>query len=139
MTRDQIMQFVRKSGGVIQPSPGDVHVNVPLTNISVAYMQEESNFIADRVFPMLPVMKRSDVYYEFDRDAWLRDEMKERAPGTESSGSSYPVATEPYMCKAYAHHKDIDDQTRANADSQVGLERKRLALRDAQGALAARA
>ncbi|MCY4318377.1 MAG: major capsid protein [Alphaproteobacteria bacterium] len=109
-------------GGLIAPSPGDVHVNTPLTNISIAYMQAEAMFVANRIFPMVPVMKRSDVYYTFDRDDWLRDEMQERAPGTESSGSGYKVATENYMTRVYAHHKDIDDQTRANADMQVRLD-----------------
>jgi hypothetical protein len=37
------------------PSIGDVHVNVPLTNISVAYIQDEGAFVADRVFANIPV------------------------------------------------------------------------------------
>ena len=32
------------------PSRGDVHVNRPLTNMSVAFMQSAENFVASRVF-----------------------------------------------------------------------------------------
>ena len=51
-----------------QPTASDVHVNMPLTNISVAWMQNQQEFIADRVFPTVPVKHRSDRYYVYDRD-----------------------------------------------------------------------
>src|SRR5574343_1416849 len=101
----------------IQPSRADVHVNRPLTNISVAFMQNASNFIADRVFPVVPVAKQSDLYFTFDRGAFNRDEMQRRAPGAESAGAVYTVATAPYNCAVWALHKDVADQVRANADS----------------------
>ena len=45
------------------PTRGDVHVNKPLTNISIAYMQMAENFIADKVFPNISVAKQSDRYF----------------------------------------------------------------------------
>ena len=44
----------------ILPSRGDVHVNRPLTNISIAFLQTQEAFVADRVFPNIPVTKQSD-------------------------------------------------------------------------------
>ena len=41
------------------PTQSDLHVNVPLTNVSVAYMQDKATFIADKVFPRVPVQKQS--------------------------------------------------------------------------------
>jgi hypothetical protein len=109
----------------MNPTPGDVHVNAPLTNISVAMMQSASNFIGVRAFPNVPVMKQSDRYYTFDRGEFNRDEMQERAPSTESSGGGYKVDNTPtYFCRVYAFHKDIDDQMRANADSALQLDRE---------------
>ena len=107
---------IAKSGGIVSPGPTDVHVNRPLTNISIAYSLNAMDYIADRVFPDVPVMKRSDVYYTIPRGHFLRDEMRERAPGTESAGASYTFETESYECKTYALHKNIDDETRANYD-----------------------
>lgn len=103
-----------------QPTKGDVHVNTPLTNISVAYMQDQTNFIADSIFPNIPVTKQSDIYYVYDRGYFNRDEMKERAPGTESSGGGYMVEPDtPYYARVYSFHHDIPDQRRSNTDSQL--------------------
>lgn len=107
------------------PVPGDVHVNTPLTNISIAYLQDASNFIATRVFANIPVSKQSDRYYTYDRGEFNRDEMKERAPGTESAGGSYTLDNTPtYFARVYAFHKDIPDQVRSNADAVLNPDRE---------------
>jgi hypothetical protein len=46
-------QLIRKA----QPTPSQVHVNVPLTNVSVAYMIDSGLYIASRVFPVVPVLQ----------------------------------------------------------------------------------
>lgn len=108
----------------MQPTPSDVHVNTPLTNISIAYTNELSEFIADQVFPNVPVAKQSDRYYEYTKDNWFRSEAQERAPSTESAGSGFNVDNTPnYFCKPVAVHKDIDDQVRANADAVIDPDR----------------
>lgn len=107
------------------PSRSDVHVNRPLTNLSVAYMQTEEGFIADMAFPVVPVMKKSDRYFEYPRGEFNRDEMVERAPGTESAGGSYNLDNTPsYACVSFAYHKDVPDEIRDNADEPVNLDRE---------------
>lgn len=107
-----------------QPTPSDVHVNTPLTAISVAFLQSQDRFVADRVFPAVPVAKQSDRYYVYDRGSFNRDEMQERAPATESVGSGYRLDNTPtYYCKEWALHKDIPDQLRANADAVINPDR----------------
>ena len=109
----------------MNPLPGDVHVNAPLTNISIAFVQDERKFVARRVFQIIPSQKQSDVFFQFDRGNFNRDEMKVRAPGTESSGGSYTVDGSPnFFCLPYAFHKDIPDQLRSNADSPLNLDRE---------------
>lgn len=111
---------IRKSG---QPTRSDVHVNRPLTNISIAFMQDEAGFIADRVFPNIPVAKQSDRYFTYDRGYFNRDQMEQRAPSTESAGVNYTIDSTPtYFCNVWALHKDIDDQVRSNADSPIQLD-----------------
>ena len=117
------IERITKAGGVISPGPTDVHVNRPLTNISIAYALNEMDYVAGRVFPDVPVMKQSDIYYTIPRGAFLRDEMKERAPGTESEGASFTFATADYRCKTWALHKNIDDESRANYDSPLMADR----------------
>lgn len=107
-----------------QPSPSDVHVDAILTTMSVAYMQSAANFIADRVFPSVTVDKQSDKYFVYTKGDWFRDEAEKRAPATESAGGGWNVSTASYSCDVYAFHKDIDDQTRANADAPLNIDRE---------------
>lgn len=107
-----------------QPTRSQVHINRPLTNISVAFTQEDKFFVARRVFPSVPVQKQSDSYFVFPRDNWFTDEMAERAPGTESAGSGYTVTTDTYSCKVFALHKDVADQIRDNADDPLNPDKE---------------
>lgn len=106
-----------------QPTTNDVHVDAILTNISVAYIQDQGNFIANRVFPSLPVEKQSDKYFKYTKGDWFRDEAQLRAPATESAGSGYSLSTDTYSTSVYAFHKDVDDQVRANADNPLNPDR----------------
>ena len=109
----------------MQPTPGDVHVNQPLTNISIAMIQSAAAFIASRVFPNIPVGKQSDRYYTYDRGMFNRDEMELRAPGAESSGGGFTVDNTPsYYCPNYSFHHDIPDEVRANADAVLNPDRE---------------
>ena len=108
----------------LQPTPGDLHVNRPLTNISIAFMQQPSAFVADRVFPNLPVLKQSDRYFEYDRSFFYRSEMQVRAAGAESAGTGFAVDSSPnYYCPVKAEHIDIADQQRQNADQPINMDR----------------
>lgn len=106
------------------PSRGDVHVNTPLTNISVAHVQSATNFVAGRVFPIIPVSKQSDAYYTYDRGEFNRDDMQERLPATESAGGTYTVANDTYYARVWAFHRDIPDQVRNNADGVIRLDQE---------------
>lgn len=107
-----------------QPTKSDVHVNRPLTMISIAYIQRAQDFIADKVFPIVPVQKQSDRYFIYDKSYWFTTQAQKRAPSTESAGSGFSLDNTPtYFCDVWAVHKDIDDQTVANADQPVDLQR----------------
>lgn len=118
MTTEVMDRMVRKS----QPTQSAVHVDRPLTNMSLAIMQEESAFVADRVFPIVPVRKQSDLYRTYPRGAFNRDQMVKRAPGAETQGIGYETSTSPYYCHVWGLHHDIDEQTEANADEEVDLD-----------------
>lgn len=104
------------------PTQADLHINVPLTNVSVAYMQQTGDYIASKIFPKVPVQKQSDLYWKYSKSDWRRTDVQRRAPGTESPGVGWNVTTDSYFAHVYAVHKDIDDQVRANADSNFRLD-----------------
>lgn len=106
----------------LQPDVGDVHVNGLLTNLSVAFRNE--NYIADRVFPPVMVGKQSDIIPLYTRDMWLRAVAQRRGPGTMAARSGYSVDTSnTYFAVNWAIGKDIPDEVAANADAPFNMER----------------
>jgi len=105
------------------PTQSDLHVNVPLTNVSIAYLQSSSAYISDKIFPKVPVKKQSDLYWKYSKSDWRRTDVARRAPSTESPGVGWNMDTDQYFAHVYAVHKDIDDQLRSNADSNFNLDR----------------
>ena len=61
------------------PNRSDIHIDKALTNLSVKYFQDASNFIADKVFPVVPVAKQSDRYFMYKKEDWFRDDARLRA------------------------------------------------------------
>ena len=119
-----------------QPTPGDVHVNRPLTNISIAFLQSMDEFVAARVFPNVPSAKQSNRYTVYPKGQWFRTDAKKRGLSQESAGTGYEIDNTPtFFCDPYAIHKDIDDQLRANADEPINLDSEATELVTRQMAL----
>lgn len=106
----------------MNPTPSSLHQNALLTNVSIAWRQGDDEFIADKAFPVVPVEKQSDLYAEFDLGDWYRNTMEKRGPATESAGDGWRQSSTAYFADVWALHKDIDDQSRANADSVWQLD-----------------
>jgi len=102
-----------------QPNVYQVHIDRPLTNISVAYMQEQSHFIAPMAGPLIPSDKMSDKYYIYNQADWYRDEAQPVADAAETAGSGYTLSTDDFKCVVYGLHKDIGDQMVANSDNPL--------------------
>ena len=102
------------------PTTNDVHIEQALSNISIAYKNEQ--YIADQVFPVVPVTKKSDYYFKFGEGAWFRDEVEVRAPGTRAQRADYTVTTASYVCINYALAKAVPDEVRKNADTPLRPE-----------------
>ena len=64
LTPAQVQANIAK--GVFRPHPA-------LTNMSLAYFQNASNYFAKAIFPMCPVNLSSDIYYRFSKEDLLRD------------------------------------------------------------------
>jgi hypothetical protein len=105
------------------PTPSDAHVDAALTQISTAFLNQPSAFVADKIFPIVPVSKQSDAYFKYDRGDMLRSEAQLRGPGTESAGAGYRLSTGTYYAPVYAVHMDVSDQMRGNADAAINADR----------------
>src|SRR5271170_4677088 len=105
-----------------QPVYGQVHVNQALTTVSVAYVQSADSYVADKMFPSVPVEHQSDVYYVFNKDDFYRDEAQPRADATESAGGGFNLTTQSYSATVWAWHKDVGEQVRRNQDPAVDID-----------------
>ena len=112
-----------------QPDVGDVHVNSLLTSTSIAHMNAEDHYIADRLFPFVPSDKQSDLYAIFQRgDFFQGSESAEhmtnllRAPGTRAAVAGYDITTASFRCDNFAIGVEIPDELRGNADEVFQLD-----------------
>jgi hypothetical protein len=105
-----------------QPTLMQVHVQSALTQIATAYIQDQRNYVADQVFPVVPVEFQADKYFAFSKDDFFRDEAQRRADATESVGGGFNLATGTYSADVWAYHKDVGAQVRRNADPAVNMD-----------------
>lgn len=111
------------------PTPRDVHVNKPLTNIMIQYLQDNSKFLSPKVAPFVGVPHQSDLYYEWDIADFHRSEMEAVGPGSEAPQAVARLSTSSYFCPVYKLKYGIDDQSRANQDNgPIDLERVKTQL-----------
>jgi len=100
-----------------------VHIDQPLTNLTVAYLQSQDNFIADKVFPNVGVDKKTNKYYIYDRENFYRSEVQPRAPRTRSQRIGMSLSTATYTCDVRSLSTDFDFETLANADTALDIRR----------------
>jgi hypothetical protein len=105
------------------PTMNDVlAVDPVLTNLLVGYMQADSRFVADRVFPAVSVEKADGTFYKMTKKYWFADEMKVRAPGSPFPEGDYGLETDTFATLQYALSKAIADEVRANNQAPMDLE-----------------
>lgn len=103
---------------------GGVHVDVVLSNISVARMNLSVN-VADAFFPVVRVKKQSDKYNIFGREAW-RPYMGGTVRAPASKANEVPgmkKSTDSYFCVEHALEGTITPEERENADTPLRPDR----------------
>ncbi len=101
---------------------GTMHVDRYLTNFSVNFVQDRRNFVAQRAASLIPVMKQTDLYVEYDRGYFWRDEVAPRPLGGRPNQVGYKVNSGTYSATEYALEHTIDDRQRANVDDPIRLD-----------------
>lgn len=98
-------------------SPGAVHNNSTLANVSIQYANED--FIGEQLMPPVTVAKLSDIYYIYDkrnRLAYPDDSMGARSSANEVIESR---STATYSCVPRALKNYVDALTVANQDAPL--------------------
>jgi len=103
-------------------TPSAVHIDQPLSNLTLAYVQEQTNFIADKVFPTVGVQRQSDKYYIYDRANMNRSgDVKKLAPRTEVNRIGMAISNDSYFADVFGLGMDFDEQTLANEDAMLEI------------------
>ena len=109
----------------------DAHFDAPLTNLTIAAFAktaELQGFIAQSIFPDVPVPKQSNRYYIVDPDSWLRISDTRRAPKTRPNRIEFRVSSDAYFADNYALAGDIAKEDLANADMALQLRENTAAV-----------
>lgn len=103
----------------MRPTLSEVHVDKPLTNISIAAMNMDDSFVAQKVFPRVNVKFESDKYYIYDKDFLFRSRTEKRAPGAPVKLRDYALSTATYTAEEYAIGMIVPDRVAANSDQPL--------------------
>lgn len=92
----------------------DLHLDQVLSQMAIGYRPE--GFIADMIFPTVPVSKQSDLYLVYDRADRMRIENTHRAPGTPAKVVTEDVGSNTYFARNFALAANVPIEDKANAD-----------------------
>jgi hypothetical protein len=100
------------------PEASQVHINMALTNVSLAYRNPA--FISDIIAPPVGVRKQQDRYFILDseREAF-RSSDDHRAPGTQANEVDFALSSDTYFCEDHALTSIVPDEERDNADPAI--------------------
>jgi len=104
----------------MRPTTSQVHYDSMLQNVSILY--KNGMYIAGNIAPVIPVKFQSDYYYIFSKADEFRDTAEYRAPGTSSNRDGFGLSNDSYKCREIAQSTQLEDETRANADSVLRIE-----------------
>lgn len=109
-----------------QPSPVQGHYDQLLTNLSVAYIQDQSKYMATQVFGQFNVDYQDGLYMRFPRGYFFRDEVQLRPLGGEPPLGGYEIDSTTYHVDEWAIGTWLDSRERANATAPYDPERSKV-------------
>lgn len=102
------------------PGYTGVHVNRPLTNVSLYY--SNPGYVAEDVAPSVKVTKESDLYFIYGKEHF-RVPQTFRADRSRTREVDYSLSTDAYVCREYGLHQIVTDRERDNTDEPLSPDR----------------
>lgn len=95
------------------------YLDQPLNNVSVGYQNDD--FYAEKLFPVVPVMKQSGRYWVYGREKFRQYETIRHAGAEAREIAPWSLSNNPYFCDDHSLKDKISDEERANSDG-IDLE-----------------
>lgn len=106
-----------------QPTHSEIQAVDPvLTQMLVGYQQSDDRFVANKVFPYVPIDKQSGTYYIFTKKYWFLDQLAARAVAGKFPRSGYGVSTATTLAQLWGLEHGIADEARSNNQMPMALE-----------------
>jgi hypothetical protein len=105
-----------------QPDVRDVHIDAALTNFSIAYMQDATDFVSDQVFPCVPVQHKSDKYFVFGKDVFMRRGGRITPFGQEAPRGGFGISNDNYSTDTWRWAFDLLPDVKANSDPGINMD-----------------
>ncbi len=105
MTNERIQYEIAK--GTFRP-------NIYLTNLSMAYFQEASRYVAKSIFPICPVQLSSARFYTFSKEDLLRDNVQRKPKFGKVTPAQMGQSDQSYSCFVDQVIVGIDQISRLN-------------------------
>jgi len=101
--------------------------NPLLTNMLIAYMNNETDFVARQAAPVVPVNEESGTYLTIEQKHWFADKLERRAYGDTYSRGGYTFGSDTYKTLQWGLEHVIPVEHEATSQvpmrlEQVGLE-----------------
>lgn len=96
--------------------------NPVLTNMLIAYMNDDSDYVARRAAPVVPVNEESGTYVTFPKGFWFADTLERRAYGDKYARGGYEVGSDTYKTLQWGLEHPIPDEHRATSQVPLSLE-----------------
>ena len=122
LTPNELAASIQK--GVFKP-------HIYLTNVCLAYFQNQDGFVARKVFPIVPVPTSSAHYYEFDKGDLARDNMARKPEFGHVAPGIYGKRDKYYHCEVDQVITGVDqistlDFQRTNAPAVIDPRRSKV-------------
>lgn len=96
--------------------------NPLLTSMLIAYMNEESDFIARRCAPVVPVAEESGTYLTIEQKHWFADKLERRAYGDTYAAGGYTYGSDTYKTLQWGLEHVIPVEHEATSQVPMRLE-----------------
>lgn len=102
-------------------TPGSVHVQTAVANVLAKRPAQSAGFIADMVYPIVPVDKQANKIFTYDLYAeQFRVSDTKRGPGGEANKTDFDVDSSiTYFCDDHALSSFLPQEEQANADVAI--------------------
>ena len=108
----------------MRPTTADVRPvgNPLLSNMLIAYMNDDMDYVARRAAPVVPVAEESGTYTTFDKKHWFADKLERRAYGDRRARAGWTAGSDTYKTLQWALEHPIPDEQQATSQIPMRLE-----------------